>query len=223
MFQKHKLPIYKYGHWATKSGFFIINLTNQILWITRLLSPYAWIMPFFQVKKDDGFYTSATAAELYQLVVFALCVALLFLPLRELGQASVLMSFSGVLIVEAIGYQFRVIVLRPAIEQNYKHYSASRTVLILIIQYLKVIVLFAVIYAAYFHASFNVALTKSMAIEFSTISMTTVGYGSIVAQPGSYAAILAAAQGVIGIFFIGMMMSSALARIRPVEEVGDGQ
>jgi hypothetical protein len=52
--------------------------------------------------------------------------------------------------------------------------------------------------------------------------MTTVSFGTIVPNAGSAAALVAASQALIGLFFLGVMVSTTLSRTRSVEEIGNG-
>jgi hypothetical protein len=102
-------------------------------------------------------------------------------------------------------------------------YSATRTLLILLLQYVQIVFIYASIYLILFADSFGKQkLMGQTALEFSMLTMTTVSFGTIVPNAGSAAALVAASQALIGLFFLGVMVSTTLSRTRSVEEIGNG-
>jgi hypothetical protein len=126
--------------------------------------------------------------------------------------------------IEAIQYQFWNVLIRPATQARYQVYSASRTLLLLILQYFQLIFVYATVYLNSFSSCFIGAtpLMRASAFEFSVVTMTTVGFGSIAPKPGSIAGLVAASQALLGVFLLGLMVAATLSRTRAVSEVPPG-
>ena len=202
--------------------YLIVNLATRMVWLARVVSPAAWILAFFQEKQEYGSHTYAKATEIYALCTLAFCFAMF------MGHAAGLTTRSPILIsllcflliLEVIQYQIWNVILRPAIQIDHRIYSATRTLLILFVQYVQIILLYATMYlAVYFDAFQTGALVWRTSLEFSLLTMTTVSFGTIVPRAGTQAAFLAASQAMVGIFFLGLIVSTTLSRTRPVQEV----
>lgn len=220
-FAKHKLPLEFRARYPA-SPFLIVNLASRSIWLLCLFSPAAWLLSFFQDEVHGKAYTNPRSTEFYFLAVLAFSILLFVLAGLGLAQSAprLVTCACGVLGVEALQYQFWNVLLRPAIQREHRLYSAARTLLLLLMQYIQVIALYAAGYLTMFSDSFgNNRLTWRTAIEFSVLTMTTVSFGTIVPQAGSLVALLAASQALVGIFFMGMIVATTLGRTRAVEQI----
>lgn len=232
-FVRDKLPWKRYGSWRMSTGFLLVDSFHFLLWFIRLVSPAAWLMPFFQKETEVGvFHTHESAIEIYQLGAFLLSVTLYVISRFYHGDAyySFTIVAVGVFVAENIQYQFRALLLRPSVDGGYMVYSHSRTYLLLLLQYFQIIFLFASAYSSapcnsfIFAAQSGVnplACMNSIApIELSIITITTVGFGSIVPLPGSYEALVVAIEALLGAFLFSVMLATAISRTREVSQVG---
>ena len=177
---------------------------------------------FFQQEVEGKYYTHPLFSDVYLIVA----VVLPFVSIAFLSGYMTSYPFIGficlLLEIELLQYQFRIIILRPFFQKEYKPYAAERTLLVVLVQYFQTIFIFSVIYLTWFHDCFSIDSFGAMAaLEFSAITITTVGFGSIYPQPGTPAGLVAAAEGIIGIFFIGLMVALTASRIRDVRDVGE--
>ncbi|MCX7554404.1 ion channel [Marinicella sp. S1101] len=128
--------------------------------------------------------------------------------------AMLAIAWASITILDIIQYQLRLVLLRPVYHENYSPYSAERTLIILILQYLQLIGCFSLLYFFAFNSDFCGGLNVCQSIEFSIVTITTLGYGNIVAQPGSLGALVASLQALIGVFFLGLIISTAIGRAK---------
>jgi len=93
---------------------------------------------------------------------------------------------------------------------DYTVSSARRSLLINVLNYIEFIVLFATIYAAGLARDIRPAVDRSLdALYFSTVTMTTLGYGDYLPATG-FARAIVALQAVIGIFFVALILGRVL-------------
>jgi hypothetical protein len=216
----------------------ILNVARWLAYLLLLASPNAWIMPFFQKKYGDKYYTNPTATELYHIVATAYPVAIMSIDsiIRKTPPfctwLSIALAFcawlSIPLVTECIQYQLWHVVIRPAFDSDYKRFSNPRTLMIIILQYFEVIFVFALIYNKLFAMQFYIAqhvglssLSPIQAIEFSAVTMTTLGYGSVYPVPGSVAGGATACEALCGVFFLALMLGIVISGLRQVGEVGE--
>ncbi|WP_172592356.1 ion channel [Nitrosomonas supralitoralis] len=203
--------------WSTKSDYFLLSILREIVWCLRLFSPISWLSPFFSLKHDGRRYSHPNTGEVYLLTAsFASIVLLISAWLFDK-----VLIFSGawavLVVIENIQYQLQTIFIRPVFQTNYKPYSAERTLLIFIGQYIHTIIAFALIYLSWFKDSFvvnsqKIELTMPIAFEFSIVTITTLGFGSVYALPGTPAALVASSQAVLGVFLLGLIISVGVSR-----------
>ena len=216
-----KLPLFGRKKRYPRTGFFILDSAAQFVWILRIFSPAAWILAFFQRERDGSYYTQPLATEIYTLAAVGFPYLILAASCFFQHNFPILTFLCIILGVESIQNQFFNLVLRPALQPTYRAYSASRTLLILMLQYVQAIGVYATVYLNYVSISFNIKqFNGAAALEFSALTMTTVSFGTIVPNVGSAAALVAASQALLGIFFVAVMISTALSRTRRVDEVG---
>jgi hypothetical protein len=184
-------------------------------------------MAFFQQRHDKGYFSNSTAAESYQLTATVYPMMALSLEAANLHLPIVLAWVCVILILECVQYQFWNVIVRPAVDPEYKRYSTPRTLVILLLQYFQIIFAFALIYRNLFPMMFHVSpkvdaattLSPLAAIEFSAVTMTTVGFGSIYPEPGTAASIVAACEALCGVFGLGLMLASIVSGLREVQDV----
>jgi hypothetical protein len=221
-----KLPLFFDQERYPKTDFMLVNLASKLIWALRLIVPAAWILWLFQIPREGGAagstVTSPRATEVYQLCALML-TGVTFILVTYLPYCTGVVWLAVVFLVECLQYQFFSIVLRPGINKNFKPYNVTRTLLLILIQYLQVMLAFAVIYFGWYRFSFaSGVLTWHGALEFSALTMTTVSFGTIVPISESGAAAFAVLQAFTGVFFLGASLATTLARARRVEEVGEG-
>lgn len=211
-----KLPICKKGQWAEDGGSPLINVTRNVVWILHLFSPASWLGPFFQNKVGNAYYTKRNFTDYYVLscliVTFSLVIGAYFSLVNNFFAT----LWAAVIILDVLQYQLRLVLLRPVFHKNYSPYSAERTLVILIIQYLKVVVCFALLYFFALREYFPEDFSVSKALEFSMVTFTTLGYGNITANLGSFGAIVASFEAMVGVFFLGLIISTAISRAKPL-------
>lgn len=209
-----KLPIFKRGAWANKSDFPILNILRDLVWVIRIFSVAPWLSVFFNVKVNGAFYTHRKFSDIFLIVASSI----LFLHFILLWWTSTifLAIFPVMMVADSLQYQIRVVFLRTVFQDSYAPYSGERTLAVLMFQYVNLILCFTIIYVAVFGCSFQPKLTPLSALEFSVVTITTLGYGNITAIPGSIAALMASFQALCGVFFLGVIISTAISRTRPV-------
>jgi hypothetical protein len=223
-FRVDKLPIFPQLQrfpWPWRyPTLFAVRLLAYVL---KMVSPGAWLMAFAQRQdeKSGKYYTSPAATEWYQILVTAIPIALLWRPTVVHVSAVITTKLCLFIVCEAIQYQIWNIILRPAADGDYKIYSAARTLIIILLQYIQFIFIYSLFYLHVFLID-GIQNTKNparAALEFSIVTITTVGYGDIAPTKGSNAALMASSEAVIGVFFLGIMISSVISRARGVDEV----
>lgn len=223
VFSASKLPLKYDPERYPRSPHLLINLASRAVWLTRLLSPAAWVLAFFQFRRADGrYFTAPNATAVYQLSTVVLALVLLLATDRDTSLAvKVIVVVTGALLwLETIQYQVWSVLLRPALQREFRIYSATRTLLTLFLQYVQTILVYATVYHILFSGGFkDILLTRTTAIEFSALTMVTVSFGTIVPLPGTPAALVSASQAMLGLFFLGVIISLTLSRARTVEEV----
>lgn len=223
-----KLPIFPQSNRYPPSAYRILNGAKWLSYILKLCSPGLWLMVLFQDKDEDGkFYTNPTASEYYQVLATFFPLAILIGNARFFPLPLYISWVCAALAVECVQYQFWNVIVRPALDPLYKRYSTPRTLLIILLQYFQLIFIFAVFYGNLFPNQFHVApsadaavtLSPRAALEFSVVTMTTVGFGSIYAEPGSNAALMAAGEALCGVFGLGLMLATIASGLREVKDV----
>ena len=211
-----KLPICRDGQWTKDGGSPLLNATKNVVWLLRLFSPASWVSPFFQDKVGSAYYTKRNFTDYYLIFCLSSTILLIIGAHFSLVNGFFATLWATVIIVDILQYQLRLVLLRPIFHKNYSPYSAERTLIILIIQYIQVVICFALLYVfaleAYFPESFGV----SKSVEFSIVTITTLGYGNMTAQSGTFGAIVAAFEAMIGVFFLGLIISTAIGRAKPL-------
>jgi len=209
-------PFSKAGRWADKSEFFLLNVLRDFVWTLRLFSPASWIGPFFAYRHGGKVYSHPNTAEFYTVLAF-LPTIIILLDVYVRGDHLVGAGIWAVIvIVENIQYQLQTVFLRPVFQRNYRPYSPERTLIIFVLQYAHTTLAYSIVYWVFFSTDFIVAgnamFSLGASVEFSAITISTVGYGSIFAQPGTAAAIVAASEAVLGVFFLGLAISVGVSR-----------
>lgn len=226
-FQRTKLPIYPQLERFPRSPCFLVEAARWIVYVLRLFSIGAWLLPFFQRTDGGKQYGTPLATELYQLA--ATLVPFLLLVLDVALSPTCATIICAVLLAEIIQYQAWNVVVRPELDRAYKRYSTSRTLMIIVLQYLQATCIYAIVYLRVFLHDFYVptqsmdalSLSAAQAFEFSAVTITTVGYGSIHARPGSTAALFASSEAMLGVFALGVMVATVVSGLRDVKEVRD--
>jgi hypothetical protein len=210
----YKLPIFKRGAWAKKSDFPILNILRDLVWVLRFFSVAPWLSVFFNVKVNGTFYTHRKFSDIF--LIAASSILFLHFILLWWSSSNFLAIFPVMMVADSLQYQIRVVFLRTVFQDSYAPYSGERTLAVLMFQYVNLILCFAIIYVAAFGGCFQPKLTPLSALEFSVVTITTLGYGNITATPGSMAALMASFQVLSGVFFLGVIISTAISRTRPV-------
>lgn len=211
-----KLPICKKGQWAKDGGSPLINVTKNVVWVLHLFSLASWIAPFFQNKVGSSYYTQRNFTDYYLLFCLMLTFFLIGGSYFSLVNGFCAALWAFFIIIDTLQYQLRLVLLRPVFHKNYSPYSVERTLVILIIQYLQVAVCFALLYLYPLRTYFPEAFNASKAVEFSIVTLTTLGYGNITATPGTFGAIVASFEAMAGVFFLGLIISTAIGRAKPL-------
>ncbi|OIQ94368.1 poly A polymerase head domain protein [mine drainage metagenome] len=214
-----KFPYHKTGQWSEKSEFWILNGVRDIVWLLRLLSPISWVSPFFQRSENGRSYSRPHVTDIY--VVLTAAFTLIFLVIA--ASLSVRPVFFGiwalVFIVDSIQYQLRTVLLRPVFHKNYSPYSTERTLIILVTQFLHTIVAFSLIYIVWFPVSFTTdALSLITAIVFSTAAIVANISADVckTCDATSTTALIPAFEALIGVFYFGLIISTAIGRARQI-------
>lgn len=210
------LPFYKKGRWLIKSDYPLLNALRDLVWFLRLVSPVSWISPFIVFEQEGRRYSHPYTAEVYLLISTLLTMFISFYIWVYGGSPLFAGIWSILIIVENIQYQIQTIFLRPVFQSSYRPYSAVRTLSILVGQYLHTTLAFSLVFFVFFSDKFVVykdaIFSLPVAFEFSIITITTLGYGSIFPEPGSIAAILAGIEAILGVFFLGLFISIGASR-----------
>ena len=222
-----KLPIFPQLDRFHPSKFLLVNLARWLSYLLRLFTPGAWLTCLLQREDKNGaFYTNPTVSELYQLASTAYPLGILVFEATLYPLQSYYTWVCIALILECVQYQFWNLVVRPAVDPDYRRYSTSRTLLIILLQYFELAFSFALIYKNLFPMQFHLQTTNHAAtlssweaLEFSFVTISTVGYGSIYATPGSGAGILAIGEALCGILGLGVMLATVVSGLKKVGEV----
>jgi len=190
-----------------------VTLTLQLaVWFLRLFSPISWLGAVCTIEKNGRTFSHPRTAELYALLSFIPTFLLLYYADR-IETPSVAAGVWGIIvIVENIQYQLQTVFIRPVFQNRYEPYSPERTLLIFLLQYIHTLFAYALVYLAWFSECFGVEFNVEQAVEFSVITITTVGYGNIHASPGTTAALFAATEALVGVFLLGLAISLAVNR-----------
>ena len=207
-------PFRKQGRWQQKSEYPLLNVVRDFVWVIRLFSPISWISPFFSFRQRGIVYSHPYTGEVYMLVSFAITTVMLVATDSGWIPSSIVGVWSVLILLEILQYQAQTVFLRPVFQENYRPYSAERSLIILAGQYIHTLVAFANLYVCFLSNDFKVLshLSGRVALEYSMVTMTTLGYGNIYASPGSLGALVSGVQAMVGVFFLGLFVSIGVSR-----------
>ena len=208
-----KFPYKRKSWWNNKSGYFLLNEVLGLVWVLRLFSIPSWLAPFFQNEREGKLYTNSRFVDVY--IVSALGLSILIVASINFFNTlnSLLWFWVVVNILDIIQHQIRTVILRPVFHENYVPYSAERTLVIFVLQYIHTIILFCIVYLL-LPDGLSDDLNVQKAMEFSSASITTLGFGQITPNPGSWAALISTFESVWGVIFLGLIVSAAVNRTR---------
>lgn len=159
---------------------FIISLWVRVLVALRWLSPLEWLWLIAPRTRSHGWIDLWVLANL--------CASIVVLLLAVNHNASilviVLIIYGALRLVEVVVYQLRLMLLGQGGALTGKHAVRSyrRMVVLALHNYLEAIVWFAGFYSVLrdgFGAATTVLATPIGALYFSSVTMTTLGYGDI--------------------------------------------
>lgn len=211
-----KLPVFRQGQWAKSNGSLLISAVREFVWCLRLFSLASWLSPFFQKKEENSFYSEKNFTDYYLLLCLMFTVLLIVGTGFGLINSIFAAVWAVITILDGIQYQLRLVLLRPIFHKNYSPYSAERTLIILLLLYIQAVGCFSLLYLHAFECDFTITLDVGKAVEFSIVTITTLGYGNVTAEPGSGGAIVSALEALCGVFFLGLIISTAIGRQKSI-------
>jgi hypothetical protein len=208
-------PLTRTVPFRTSQGFLIVDFTLLLIWVAQIFSPSLWLGTIFAHRGIDGrFHQNPHFTDVYILTV--LILGFFFLALRPPLESSLLIVIiiSSLVIVEIVQYHFYLVFLRPFIDSTYRQYSGIRTVINTCIAFINLISYFAVIYLHAFHSDFSPALNAWTAWAYSVGEISGSGFSGVTASPSLGISLISAAQKIVGLLFIAIIISLALGRLQ---------
>jgi len=214
----NRTPFRRELPWDYRSEFWIVNSCLNVLWLLRMVSPAAWILPQFRVQQAEGQVRAWTrTTEIYVLLTnICFLTALVFVPLG-LIRTSAFSVIIVLFILESIQYHVYLMIFRPEIDERYAHYSFSRTNTLTLLSYQGLVTLFALLYLSSFAGSFNISteiqeLSRASAWALSAGILTGTGFSGIAPKAASTASIVAGVESITGILFLTTILGLAISR-----------
>lgn len=210
-----RTPLFWGAPWNSQTEFPIVKLALLLVWLVRLASPSEWLFAPFKVKGANGrFHANAPITEFYVLGVSAMSVTFLFSgPSNGAPLPVWCAAIVWLVLIDTVRQNFYLMVLRPGLDQDYKPYSTSRSLLLTSIAYLTVTSLYAIAYYYFVPSSFSETLTRSASLLLSVGFITSSDVTGITPKANTFASVLAATEATVGILFLGIIVTQALSRI----------
>lgn len=191
-------------------------LVDGIGVILRSLSKISLFDAIISVAPKQAEDTEGALTEIWVVGNFALAVYSLFLfPLPPLTMVMQSLSiYPAFRVFEIIVFQFYTQIYggyrREKVRVHYSVHSYRRSIILAFVLYLEIMIWFACIYRIYsdnFSKMEELLLTDpSIAIYFSAVTMTTIGYGDFRAVT-TFGSLLITAQSMIGLFMTMLVLS----------------
>jgi len=219
VYKSEKNPYHRSGYWGRSSEYPILNWVKNVVWFTRMFSPGAWIYARYQVVGPTGKSSTNPVAVDRYIILSNVLVFLFYVAIPAQWYGIITLAVATILLLEPLNYHVDRMIIRKSFDPEYRPSNPSRSILISIFEYFKMIFLFAAIYLSIVPGEFIeslvpalITLNKVKALEFSAVTLCTVGFGSLAPQPGSTAGIIAGIEGLIGVLYMGALVATAIGR-----------
>lgn len=213
-------PLRREGIWQYKSAYTIVNLVVNLIWFLRIFSPGIWWGAIFSYKApDERYYARPRPMEIYLGAVFIFAWLAGITPIFEKFSCFAVV-LSVIFLLEILVYHFWIFIVRPKIDTNYIQYSGLRTIILTAMAFLNVVNLYSSIYYHGLRLHFETQLTPWLAWAYSIGEITGSGYGGTKAGATLTLAIASGSEKLVGVFFLVLIISLAVAR-NNTPEIGE--